>query len=823
MTTVVDNIITTPISETELNELRELSTEARLEGPSGALPLTEVSAETSIEGLIATTRYLQRFLNPSNDHLEVSYIFPLPSRAGVTDFVATLGGRRIEGILKERGQARADYAQALAESKRAALLESERSDVFTAKIGNIAPHEEAVIELVVTGPVVVEDGEVTFRFPLVCAPRYITGEILDVEPAGVGTTPDTDSVPDASRLNPPLLSQHQSRPALNFIVTITHPGLKTKALSTSHPMSVVEKSASGVKKSASSLVLTLAAGEKMDADLLVRFSLPKELTMQALLSDDLTPSKRAGVVKEKVGTWAVSVVAPRQDSMAPRDIVFVLDRSGSMDGWKMVAARRAAARLIDSLLPEDRFSVVAFDNKMDVFKLDVVGREEVDSRADSELGMFSGTDRNRFAAVSWLAGIAARGGTQMRRPLRDAVDLLSGTAKDREPVLVLVTDGQIGAEAQLLSSLEPRLGRTRFCVVGIDRAPNTALLERLSRRTNGYVTFVESEDRLDEALRNLHRRVGRPELLGVSVSLEGAELIGEETAPGRAVDVFSGVPCLITGRYRRTGTKAPALRVSAQKADGSGTFDVEMVTVESTAKGIGDTWARSRMADLEDRYDAQGGTNEGLRAAIIDLSVSSRVLSRFTAFVAVDAESQEISSSHEMVQPVGAPGGWAVSGMSLSLASVSTRPALRSFSRQRRMSSSPATRLIGSTQIGARGQSTHRGLDAFLGVPKGTAPFAEARNSVISLLEECLNRLKLAAGNRRPPIADLVRQLRQLQSVEPSVLAALGALNGYMTWTTSLDDTIKAIEDSLRILRSREASGPRGKRVPSASLREFWS
>jgi len=242
MTTVLDRHSRSfLIDPSELDGLRETSVEARLEGPNGPLPLVEVSAKTTIDGLVATTVYTQRFTNPTTDHLEASYIFPLPSRAGVTGFFATLGGRRIEGLLKERGEARANYAQAMAESKRAAIIESERSDVFTAKVGNIAPGEGAVIELTVTGLIAVEDGEATFRFPLVCAPRYISGEVLGEERAGLGQSADTDAVPDASRLNPPLLGESQDRPIINFSINILYPGLAAAAVRTSHPMSVAER------------------------------------------------------------------------------------------------------------------------------------------------------------------------------------------------------------------------------------------------------------------------------------------------------------------------------------------------------------------------------------------------------------------------------------------------------------------------------------------------------------------------------------------------------------------------------------------------------
>jgi Mg-chelatase subunit ChlD len=835
MTSVLTDTVLLP--ESELEELLSDSREARLECPSGALPLKEVTAETLIEGLIATTKYRQVFVNPTSGHLEVTYIFPLPSRAGVSDFVAILGGRRIDGILKERGEARAEYAQALAESKRAALVETDRADVFSAKLGNIAPGEEAIIELVVTGPVAVEDGEATFRFPLVTAPRYISGEALGVEPSGSGEGADTDAVPDATRLNPPRLNDFQDRPVLSFVVKVLHPGLSGKSFRSSHPMSI-EEGGDKTKKGVKSVSLTLGAGEKMDSDLLVRFDLPKELVTQAIFVDD--PGSAKSGAKEKTGTWALSLVAPQVESTTPRDIVMVMDRSGSMRGWKMVAARRAMARLIDSLSPADRFAVVAFDDKMDVFRPARVGEEGADApfvqaretrvkSGLSEADMYEGSDRNRFSAVSWVSALEARGGTEMRRPVVEAVELLARSPKEREPVVVLVTDGQMGAEAQLLSALESKVGRTRFCVVGIDKALNTGLLERLGRRTNGYVSFVESEDRLDAALVNLHRRIGRPALVSLAVSLSGAELLEGENAPRGVVDVFAGVPCLVTGRYAR-GTETPVVHVSATLADGSGNYEATLAATKSTTRGIQTSWARARIADLEDAYDSGRGEQGALRAKIVAFSLAQKVLSRFSAFVAVDTETQEIASSGEAVQPVESPEGWDMAGASFmamsASAPVGTRSALRSFTG--RVGSSGLLRgSVASSDMGNWSTSdvragTGTALDAFR-APKG--PFGRSKNVSIEILEECLVRLGRASDTKVAPIADLVRRLRASAAGDPYVLTALVALSGYMASTTTLADAKKAVEESLRSLRSQgQGQSPLNVRDRrGASSREFWS
>src|SRR5579884_3595688 len=178
----------------------------------GVFPLIAMEVEADVTGLMAAMTIRQTFANPYPDPLEASYIFPLPDRAAVTGFHITVGGRRIAGEIRERQAARDAYDQALAAGQRAALIEEDRPDVFTTHLGNLAPGEEATIELVLAGPVVCEFGEATLRVPLVVAPRYVPGHPLDGTSVGEGTEVDTDAVPDASRITPPRLAPGAPNP-----------------------------------------------------------------------------------------------------------------------------------------------------------------------------------------------------------------------------------------------------------------------------------------------------------------------------------------------------------------------------------------------------------------------------------------------------------------------------------------------------------------------------------------------------------------------------------------------------------------------------------
>ena len=607
------------------------------------LPLRAVDVDAVVVGLAATTRVRQRFANPADTPIEVTYVFPLPGRAAVTSFTAILGGRRITGLLKEREAAREAYDLAVASGQRAAIAEEDRPEVFSTRVGNLMPGEDAVVELELTGPVAVEAGEATYRFPLVVAERYTAGRELRGEQAGLGVGRDTDAVPDASRVTPPRYEQADERPDLDIAVRLDAAGLRISNLrSTLH--------AASVEGTGETVRLGLTAGQRLDRDLLVRWDVAGDRleTSAVVVPDADEPDS---------GTWSVTIVAPLPPdtaARAPRDVVVLLDRSGSMEGWKIVAARRAAARIVDSLDRDDCFQVLGFDHII-----------EHPSGHDA---LMPATDRNRFAAVSWLSSLAARGGTEMAEPLRQAATLLAGSGADTTPdeprqrTLVLVTDGQISGEDHVLATIAPLLSRTRVLAVGIDRAVNAGFLDRLATAGRGQWELVESEDRLDDVLARITRSVTEPVFTDLQVTGSGMEVEAGTVAPRLAPDAHPGAPCVQSGRYRLSPGSTPArarLRVTGRPSrEPTSPLDVTVKPRVEQTPAVRAIWARARIRDLEDTYATATGRLDELAAQIVATSLRFGVLSRFTAFVAVDEEQTGAEQMAPVAQPVERVSGW---------------------------------------------------------------------------------------------------------------------------------------------------------------------
>jgi Ca-activated chloride channel family protein len=650
-----------------------------LESARGPLPLRAMQVRARIVGLTSHLTLRQTFANPHDVPIEATYVFPLPDRAAATRFRMEVQGRVVIGRLEERAQARATYDAALAAGQRAAITEEERAGVFTVRVGNLMPGEDATVELSLVGPLRWVDGEATFRFPLVVAPRYVPGAPLPGAPVGDGTSADTDLAPDASRISPPVLLPGFPSPVRLSLEVAIEPGLAVDGLrSALH--ATVEEERGGAR------VVRLHPGERLDRDFVLRFAYGAGASVgssaQAALdapSLDAGRSDPGGVASGAAsprardvagdGTWSLTLVPPAglAARQRPRDVAIVLDRSGSMMGWKMVCARRAVARIVDSLGDGDRFALLAFDNAIESYSsARAAGGGSPGGRGaggDGAPALVPATDRERFRATEWLAGIEARGGTVMAEPLARAAALLAAAPPAAQPatrdrVLVLVTDGQVADEDNLLRRLEASLRGTRVFTLGVDRAVNAAFLERLARVGQGFSELVETEDRLDEVMARVRRMIGAPVLTELRVHAEGLDVLPETQSPARLPDLVAGVPVVVTGRFR--GALGGRLRVTGARADGARFEEVLPLAPATDGEALASTWARARLRDLEDRFAAGAPDPERLSQEIVATSLRFSVLSRFTAFVAVDERMVNVGGRLEkVVQPVEAPDGWA--------------------------------------------------------------------------------------------------------------------------------------------------------------------
>jgi len=586
----------------------------------GRLPLRSVAIRAEVVGATATVDVVQVFENPYDEAVEVSYVFPLPELAAVTRCELAAGGRTIAARLRERGEARQAYAEAIEHGKRAALAEEERQGVFTVTLGNLAPRERATVRFGMAYPLPREDGRLALRFPLVVAERYVPGTPLDGLLVGHGTSADTTSVRDASRITPPRLAPGAERPELTIEVAIVHGELGL------HDLDASLRAIATTTEAGTTTVRLAGDGAALDRDFVLRFRLGDDVVRTQLC---LAPD--AG---DRGGTFQLTLVPPASPIRPkPRDVVLLLDRSGSMDGWKIVAARRALARMLEALDVDDRFAAYAF------------GSVTV-ACADLELDrLHAATARARARAIDFVTGLSADGGTEMLQPLELATELLAEDHPERERWLVLVTDGQVANEDELVA-LVSRSAGVKVLALGVDDAVNAALLGRLARATGGRVELVQDRGELEDALDRLHLLLASPAVERVMIAGErGLEVEPGTLVPPGPLHAFPGVPLVIRGRYLGD---AGALRITGRRAREP--FGVTVTGDRRGADGLRACWAREQLLALEDQLVTDRHDRNALHERIVETSLRFGVLCRFTAFVAIDDARPNVTIAERHVQ-----------------------------------------------------------------------------------------------------------------------------------------------------------------------------
>jgi Ca-activated chloride channel family protein len=574
-----------------------------------------------VVGLLYHLKLVQRFYNPYGQPLEAIYIFPLPGRAAVSSFVMQTEQRRVVGRLEERGEARRQYQQAISQGKQAALAEEERSEVFTMTVGNIPPGQFVEIELEMDGPLGWSDGQAMFRFPLVVAPRYIPGKPYAGESVGSGIQADTNAVPDASRISPPVLLPGYPNPVhLQVDLSVDSGGLIFGPPQVSLPDLLCWNEPGGFRLS------LRPTADRLDRDLVVRIPLPSP---QAQSSFQVSQGPDGHYFALNLVPDDVHQLGPQQ----PRQVVTLLDRSGSMSGWKMVCARRAVGRLIDSLTERDAFQVLNFDDRV----------EYLDAAKPS---LRYASDRERYLALEQLGKVNDRGGTEILKAIQAGVQMLRG---HQQPYLILITDGQVGNESEVLRWIQQNAAGIRIFTVGIDSAVNVGLLERIAQVSGGHFTLVESEEQLDEEMLGLRRRINPPLLHQVSVQLPGAEC-----SPAQ-VDLFEGLCARQLGRL--PGGMPLEVEVIGYSRDGRA-FRNRLPVTMCSGQTVQKMWARERVLELEHGFLAGWRQPAYQPAAIAQFALLHGVLCRFTAFVAVDDQSYVPGPLQQVTQAVSQPAGW---------------------------------------------------------------------------------------------------------------------------------------------------------------------
>jgi Ca-activated chloride channel family protein len=585
-----------------------------------------------VSGPTIRARVTQIFRNPTPNWVEATYVYPLSAGGAVDTLKMVVGDRVIVGDIKERQQARVIYEQARQNGQKAALTEQERPNIFTNSVANIGPGETVLVQIEYQEPVHQSGNEFSLRVPLVVGPRYNPAPLVqsvDLRADGGGWGSATsDPVPDRDRISPQVLDPAQHA-AVNPVTITVH-------LDAGFPLGEVKSRHHAVKVESpdnTTRIVRLAEGPvPADRDF--------ELTWKP--AAEKAPS--VGLFREHIGDadYLLAFVTPPSVEQAeqkplPREVIFVIDNSGSMGGTSIVQAKASLIYALGRLQPGDRFNVIRFDHTMDVLYPNSM-------RADAA------HIRN---ATSFVNALQAAGGTEMAPAMRAALtDSANGDSNTLRQV-VFLTDGAIGNEQQLFETITAMRGRSRVFMVGIGSAPNTYLMTRAAELGRGAFTHIGSVEQVEERMRDLFAKLENPAVTGLTVKFSGATA---EMTPAVIPDLYRDEPLVLAARLDKL---AGSVEIKGRIGDRPWTVNIPLANA-AEGKGLSKLWARRKISDAEVARTTRQVSPEQADKTILALALEHQLVSRLTSLVAVDkTPSRPEGEPLKLTElPLNLPAGW---------------------------------------------------------------------------------------------------------------------------------------------------------------------
>jgi len=593
-------------------------------------PAAEVGTQVRmrIAGLIGQVDVTQHFRNPGKSWREALYVFPLPEDAAVERIELRIGDRTIIGKIGERRKARQAYRQARAAGKRAALVEQSKPNLFTAAVANIGPGENVSVTLRYYQTPRFDDGAYSLRFPTTSTPRYRPkrGAAMVSATADPADKPMADPLyrdPATGKGNP-----------MTFEALI-EPGMPVSVItSPSHAIDVTGDDDQGYR-------LTLE-GDAVPTD--------RDLELVWRPQAGSTPLTAAFIERRQDGDYVLLFLTPPTTDDAgdakpdrrPREVIFVIDTSGSMEGSSIRQAKKALSLALQRLEPGARFNLVRFDSTAQALFPEPI----------------TATPETIGVARRAVAKLKADGGTNMQAALDLALDGKRDAGRLRQ--VVFITDGAVDNESELFRIIAGHLGDSRLFTVGIGTAPNGYFMREAAKVGRGSFTTIADTGQVAERMATLFAKLENPALTDIAVSLGDGRA---EIMPRPTPDLFHGEPLVVAARLAKAreggmGASLGRVRITGRLGtkDWQATLDLDR---SPSGTGISRVWARRKITALLDARRT-GLTAEEVRQAVLDTALAHGLTSPYTSLLAVDTSPVRPRDAELVKQqaPNNLPAGW---------------------------------------------------------------------------------------------------------------------------------------------------------------------
>ena len=594
------------------------------------MPLKHTDVKIEVSGFVASATVKQHYHNPFKKSIEAIYTFPLPNDAAVDDMQMTIGKRTIKGLIKRKQEARRIYEQARARGQRASLLEQERPNIFTQSVANIMPGDDIVITIRYVNILRYAEGNYELVFPMVVGPRYIPGNVATGQ-SGTGWAPDTNVVPDASRITPPVLKPGE-RTGHDIALSVKlDAGVPVKKVhSTSHVIDTTNIN------SHEKTIKIHAADTLPNKDFVLRYQVAGQAPEIATIAHH-----------DERGGFFTLIVQPQRTvtdkQVVPRELIFIVDTSGSMSGFPIEKSKEAMRRLIKGMRPTDTFNVVRFAGDTGTLWSKPMPY----------------TEGNANIALNYVERFRGGGGTEMRKGIVEALALPAATGYLR--IAFLLTDGYVGDEFRIFQAIETERHGARVFSLGVGSSVNRYLLDRAAEIGRGEAFYVRQDENSAEVINKFFKRVDRPAL--AHIEIDWGNLDVSELYPPKVPDLWVGQPIRIHGRYTKGGKATVTVSGQLAKRSYKQKLRVRLPKNEPNHEAMATVWARQKVRELMNQMVRQGQTKE-LIEKVTQLGLTFRLMTQWTSFVAVEEKVVNVDGKPQTVtQPVEIPEGVSYEGV----------------------------------------------------------------------------------------------------------------------------------------------------------------
>jgi len=560
------------------------------------LPLKHTKVEIEVSGFVASATVTQQYHNPFKQPIEAIYTFPLPHDAAVNQMQMFIGKRKIEAVIKTRDQARKIYQRAKLKGQRASLLEQQRPNIFTQSVTNIMPGDNISIKINYVGKLKYKDGNYELVFPMVVGTRYRSNHI-----------------------NPPVLEPNQrSGHDIDLSVKLDAGVPIQNVYSNSHVINI--KSINRHQK----LIKLHPADRLPNKDFILAYQVAGKKPEIAVMAH----------AKKQDGFFSLMIQPPaRVTKIFPRELVFIVDTSGSMRGFPLAQSKKIIRTLIQGMRKTDTFNVVRFAGDTGILW----------NQARNY------TPANANEALRYVDSFQGRGGTAMRQGILNALSQKAADGYLR--IAFLLTDGYVGNEFAIFQAIEKQRNGARIFSVGIGSSVNRYLLERASELGRGETFYIRHDENSDKIIRQIFRRVDRPTISNIEI--DWASLDVTQLHPSKIPDLWAGQAILINGRYTKGGVDTITIRGKLLNQPYQQKVRVYLPEVEANNQAIATIWARQKVRSFMNKMVKRGQTPQ-LINEIQKLGLKYRLMTQWTSFVAVEEKivngNRQIKTIHQAVE-----------------------------------------------------------------------------------------------------------------------------------------------------------------------------